>query len=209
MGWLEGSVLVRVNGQLLRVPLGLTVIKALEVVGVVLMRYCYSERLRVSGNCRSCLVEVEGQSKVGLGCVEVVREGMSLFIDSSFVSKRKEGVLEFLLRNHPLDCPVCDQGGECDLQEGSGLVGSGRGRMFEDYRREVVRRGFSSKVVDFMRRCILCSRCARYDSRGDVGLSLGLLGRSEGSSVSCYSAGSRGSSLVGNVIDLCPVGLLR
>lgn len=210
--WLGDSVLIRLNGQLVKVTLGLTIIKALESAGVVLMRYCYNERLRISGNCRSCLVEIRGQSKVGLGCVEFVKEGMELFVDSVSVNKRKEGVLEFLLRNHPLDCPVCDQGGECDLQDGSAFVGSGKGRVFEDYRREVVRRGFSVNVVDFMRRCVLCSRCVRYDSRGDVKLSLGVIGRSEISGVSCYSVGFGGvlgSALVGNVIDLCPVGFLR
>lgn len=199
---------IKVNNEVVRVRRGVTIIKGLEETGVRLSRYCYNERLEISGNCRMCMVEVKGAAKPVLGCVEVVREGMEIYTESALIKKAKEGVMELLLKNHPLDCPVCDQGGECDLQEGSVGFGTEKGRMLGKSRREVREKDFGGIVETEMKRCISCSRCARY--MGDITGSeeLGLLGRGERIEINKKDILNGKSNIVGNVIDICPVGKL-
>ena len=188
-------------------PIGSTLLEFLEFDGDRLSRYCYDKRLGTSGNCRMCLVEVRGAAKPVLGCTELVRDGLEFFTASALVEKSKEGILEFLLKNHPLDCPICDEGGECDLQEGSLSLGVLRSRNYEETRREVRVKYIDELVSGEMQRCILCSRCVRYglDILGNN--NLGLMGRGEEVEVSVSSVKSGDLEIEGNVIDLCPVGL--
>lgn len=202
------TVKIKINNVEFDVTKGTNIIKACEESGEKLSRYCYSERLAISGNCRMCLVEVKGAMKPVVGCVEKVREGMEIFTKSAMVKKSREGVMELLLVNHPLDCPVCDQGGECDLQEESMRVGTEAGRTFSKTRREVRDKNFGNLVSAEMKRCISCSRCVRYFEEVTGKESLGLVGRGEMIEISRYKNETIKMKMSGNVIDLCPVGKL-
>lgn len=195
-----------IDGVESEAPAGSTLLEFLEGGGDRLSRYCYDKRLGTSGNCRMCLVEVRGASKPIIGCTELVRDGLEVFTASALIEKSKEGIVEFLLKNHPLDCPICDEGGECDLQEGSLTLGASRSRNYEDSRREVRVKYIDELVSGEMQRCILCSRCVRYglDILGNN--NLGLMGRSEKVEVFGSSVKTSDVELEGNVIDLCPVG---
>lgn len=203
------DITILVNNKEVKVREGLTIIKALEEKGIKLSRYCYNERLGISGNCRMCMVEVKGVGKPLLGCVEKVREGIEIFTESALIQKSREGVMEFLLKNHPLDCPVCDQGGECDLQEGSMDVGSEKGRFYKATRREVRDKDFGRLIGTEMKRCISCSRCVRFMEEVTGNEELGLIGRGERIEINSRERGSiemMGSKVSGNIIDVCPVG---
>jgi len=199
---------IYVNGNKFKVNSGLTIIKALETLNIRLNRYCYNERLGISGNCRSCIVEVKNYNKLVIGCLEKVSDNMEIFTDSSLIKKRKEGILEFLLKNHPLDCPVCDQAGECDLQEGSMVDGNSLSRFYNDNKRKVKIKDFGLLVSSSMSKCISCSRCIRYITDILGNSYLGLLGRSDKVEINNYEELGSSTKLSGNVIDLCPVGLL-
>ena len=206
---------IEINGKKLKVERGITIMKACEIAGETLTgtkvgRYCYNERLLIGGNCRMCLVEVEGIGKPVVSCSEEVREGLKVYTETSLVRKSREGVMEFLLLNHPLDCPICDQGGECDLQDESIRVGSERNRSYGHVRKEVTEKDMGSLVKTVMIRCIACSRCVRYISAICGAGELGMVGRGVEVEVSNYINSSvRGNNMVGNVIDLCPVGYVR
>ena len=163
-GCIDRGVMVKlfINDKEVKVKIGTTIMKACEEAGIEkVSRYCYNERLLISGNCRMCLVEVVGIGKPVVSCSEEVREGMKVYSNSSLAKKGREGVMEAMVLNHPLDCPVCDQGGECDLQEESIRVGSDRNRNYLHIRKEVTEKDFGRLVKTSMRRCIACSRCVR------------------------------------------------
>ncbi|XP_069978159.1 NADH-ubiquinone oxidoreductase 75 kDa subunit, mitochondrial [Penaeus vannamei] len=186
---------------------GTTVLQAAAVAGVEIPRFCYHERLSVAGNCRMCLVEVEKSVKPVAACAMPVMKGWRIKTDSDMTRKAREGVMEFLLINHPLDCPICDQGGECDLQDQSMAFGSDRSR-FLDNKRAVEDKNIGPLVKTVMTRCIHCTRCVRFASEIAGVEDLGTTGRGSDMQIGTYVEKMLMSELSGNVIDLCPVGAL-
>jgi NADH-quinone oxidoreductase subunit G len=199
---------VTVDGVEIEVPAGVTALQACEMAGVEIPRFCYHERLSIAGNCRMCLVEVSpGPPKPAASCALPVAEGMEIKTDSEMVKKARNGVMEFLLINHPLDCPICDQGGECDLQDQAMAYGRD-GSRFEEHKRAVKDKHMGPLVKTIMTRCIHCTRCVRFATEIAGVPELGLLGRGEHAEITTYLEKSLDSELSANVIDLCPVGAL-
>lgn len=198
---------VFVDGKPLMVEPGTTVLQACEKVGVQIPRFCYHERLSVAGNCRMCLVEIEKAPKPVAACAMPVMKGWNILTNSEKSKKAREGVMEFLLANHPLDCPICDQAGECDLQDQSMMFGSDRSR-FLDGKRAVEDKNIGPLVKTIMTRCIHCTRCIRFASEVAGVDDLGTTGRGNEMQVGTYIEKMFTSELSGNVIDLCPVGAL-
>lgn len=186
---------------------GTTVMQACAAGGVEIPRFCYHDRLSIAGNCRMCLVEVERAAKPVASCAMPVMAGMKVKTDSPVTRKAREGVMEFLLVNHPLDCPICDQGGECDLQDQSMAFGSDRSRL-TDQKRAVEDKNIGPLIKTIMTRCIHCTRCIRFASEVAGVEDLGTSGRGSGMQVGTYVEKMFKSELSGNVIDLCPVGAL-
>ncbi|XP_068715494.1 NADH-ubiquinone oxidoreductase 75 kDa subunit, mitochondrial-like [Montipora foliosa] len=202
---------VFVNDKSLLVDPGLTVLQACAMAGVEIPRFCYHDRLSVAGNCRMCLVEVERSIKPVASCAMPVMKGMKVKTDSPMTRKAREGVMEFLLVNHPLDCPICDQGGECDLQDQSMAFGSDRSRFVDNMfsgKRAVEDKNVGPLVKTIMTRCIHCTRCIRFASEIAGVDDLGTTGRGNDMQVGTYVEKMFKSELSGNVIDLCPVGAL-
>lgn len=202
---------VFIDDQPVLVEPGTTVLQAAAMVGVEIPRFCYHERLSVAGNCRMCLVEVEKSPKPVAACAMPVMKGWRVRTDSPMTRKAREGVMEFLLMNHPLDCPICDQGGECDLQDQSMAFGSDRSR-FTDVaytgKRAVEDKDVGPLIKTIMTRCIQCTRCIRFASEVAGVDDLGTTGRGNDMQVGTYVEKMFLSELSGNVIDLCPVGAL-
>jgi len=196
-----------IDGKEVEVPAGTTVIQACEVAGVEIPRFCYHERLSIAGNCRMCLVEMEKSPKPIASCAMPAADGMVIKTDTPMVHKARKGVMEMLLINHPLDCPICDQGGECDLQDQALFYGFDRSRFLEQ-KRAVKDKDFGPLIETHMTRCIHCTRCIRFASEVAGTDELGALGRGEDMEISTYLDAIVGSELSGNVIDLCPVGAL-
>jgi NADH-quinone oxidoreductase subunit G len=196
-------------------PNGITLIQACDLAGVEIPRFCYHERLSIAGNCRMCLVEVAGMPKPVASCAMSVndlrpsRDGTlpTIITDSETVKKAREGVLEFLLINHPLDCPICDQGGECDLQDQTMAYGFDASR-FQDNKRAVEDKYLGPLIGTFMTRCIHCTRCIRFMTEVAGVEELGAIGRGEDMEITTYLEQGMLSNLSGNVVDLCPVGAL-
>ena len=189
------------------VPQNSPVLQACDSVGIDVPRFCFHERLLIAGNCRMCLVEIEKSPKPVASCTLPVMEGMKVFTRTPLVKKAQESVLEFLLLNHPLDCPICDQGGECDLQDQAMLFGSDSGRFYE-YKRGVEDKNCGPLVKTIMTRCIHCTRCIRFATE-IAGISdLGTTGRGRKTEIGTYVQKLIKSELSGNIIDLCPVGAL-
>lgn len=203
----EDAIEVFVDGYPVKIPKGFTVLQACEVAGVDIPRFCYHSRLSIAGNCRMCLVEVEKSPKPVASCAMPALPGMKIKTDTPVAKKAREGVMEFLLMNHPLDCPICDQGGECDLQDQSMAFGSDRGR-FTDVKRSVVDKNLGPLVKTVMTRCIQCTRCVRFATEVAGVQDLGMLGRGSGEEIGTYVEKLMTSELSGNVIDICPVGAL-
>eukprot|EP00249_Psilotum_nudum_P014651 c24940_g1_i1 orf=402-2753(-) len=203
----EDVIEVSVDGQPVQIPKGMTVLQACEAVGVEIPRFCYHPRLSIAGNCRMCLVEVEKTPKPVASCAMPALPGMKIKTDTPMVKKAREGVMEFLLANHPLDCPICDQGGECDLQDQSMVFGSDRGR-FTETKRSVVDKNLGPLVKTIMTRCIHCTRCVRFATEIAGVQDLGVLGRGGSEEIGTYVERLMTSELSGNVIDICPVGAL-
>ncbi|KAM7280808.1 hypothetical protein ACFE04_007942 [Oxalis oulophora] len=203
----EDAIEVFVDGYPVKIPKGMTVLQACEVAGVDIPRFCYHNRLSIAGNCRMCLVEVEKSPKPVASCAMPALPGMKIKTDTPIAKKAREGVMEFLLMNHPLDCPICDQGGECDLQDQSMAFGSDRGR-FTEVKRSVVDKNLGPLVKTVMTRCIQCTRCVRFASEIAGVQDLGVLGRGSGEEIGTYVERLMTSELSGNVIDICPVGAL-
>ena len=199
---------VTVDGEELEVPAGATVLQACEQAGKEIPRFCYHERLSIAGNCRMCLVEVKpGPPKPQASCALPVNEGQEIRTDTPMVKKAREGVMEFLLINHPLDCPICDQGGECDLQDQSMTYGKGTSRTQEN-KRAVTEKYMGPLIKTVMTRCIHCTRCVRFSEEVAGVDEIGALYRGEDMQITTYLEQAAAHELSANVIDLCPVGAL-
>ena len=198
---------VTVDGVEVKVEAGTTIMQACEEAGAEIPRFCYHERLSVAGNCRMCLVEVENAPKPVASCAMPVAADMVVSTTSDTVKTAREGVMEFLLINHPLDCPICDQGGECDLQD-QALGFGGDASRFEDNKRAVENKNMGPLVKTIMTRCIHCTRCVRFAQEVAGVPEIGAIGRGEDMEITTYLEASLDSELSGNVIDLCPVGAL-
>ena len=199
---------VTVDGVALEVPQGATVLQACELAGKEIPRFCYHERLSIAGNCRMCLVEVKpGPPKPQASCALPASEGQEIRTDSEMVKKAREGVMEFLLINHPLDCPICDQGGECDLQDQSVAYGRGKSRYHEP-KRAVTEKYMGPLINTVMTRCIQCTRCVRFSEEIAGVDEIGALYRGEDMQITTYLEKAAAHELSANVIDLCPVGAL-
>ncbi len=198
---------LKVNDIEVEVEDGLTVLQACEKAGVEIPRFCYHEKLSIAGNCRMCLVEMEKSPKPIASCAMPASEGMNIKTNTPFVEKARKGVMEFLLANHPLDCPVCDQGGECDLQDQSMFYGVDKSR-FKENKRSVPEKYMGPLIKTQMTRCIHCTRCVRFATEVAGVSELGAIGRGEDMQITTYLEQSMQSELSANVIDLCPVGAL-
>ncbi|MGE4322089.1 MAG: NADH-quinone oxidoreductase subunit NuoG [Sphingobium sp.] len=199
---------VTVDGVEVEVPQGATVLQACELAGKEIPRFCYHERLSIAGNCRMCLVEVKpGPPKPQASCALPAADGQDIRTDSAMVKKAREGVMEFLLINHPLDCPICDQGGECDLQDQSVAYGRG-GSRFDENKRAVTEKYMGPLVKTVMTRCIQCTRCVRFAEEVAGVPEIGAIYRGENMQITTYLEHAAKSELSGNVVDLCPVGAL-
>ncbi len=199
---------IKINGEEVDVEPGMTVLQACEQVGIEIPRFCYHERLSIAGNCRMCLVEVSpGPPKPQASCALPVAEKMEVKTNTPMVKKAREGVMEFLLINHPLDCPICDQAGECDLQDQAMAYGSGNSR-YKEPKRSVPEKNFGPLIQTFMTRCIHCTRCVRFATEVAGVPVLGGTSRGEHMEIGTYVEKSINSELSGNLVDLCPVGAL-
>ncbi len=198
---------VNVDGVEVEVESGTTIMQACEEAGAEIPRFCYHERLSVAGNCRMCLVEVENAPKPVASCAMPVAPDMVVSTTSDTVKAAREGVMEFLLINHPLDCPICDQGGECDLQD-QALGFGGDASRFDDNKRAVENKNMGPLVKTIMTRCIHCTRCVRFAQEVAGVPEIGAIGRGEDMEITTYLEASLDSEMSGNVIDLCPVGAL-
>jgi NADH-quinone oxidoreductase subunit G len=198
---------VTVDGVTVEVPNGSALIQACEAAGAEIPRFCYHERLSIAGNCRMCLVEVEKAPKPVASCAYPVADGMVVKTDSPMVRKARRGVMEFLLINHPLDCPICDQGGECDLQDQAYSYGMDHSRYAEN-KRSVKDKYLGPLVSTQMTRCIHCTRCIRFSSEIAGTPEMGATSRGENMEVGTYIEHALTSELSGNLIDICPVGAL-
>lgn len=196
-----------VNNQAIFVNKTISVLEACELNGINLPRFCFHERLNIAGNCRMCLVEIEKAPKPIASCAFPVSANMRIYTNTPLVQKARENVLEFLLLNHPLDCPICDQAGECDLQEQTLLFGSDRGRFFY-LKRAVEDKNCGVLVKTIMTRCIHCTRCVRFFKNICGQEEFGTTLRGSTTEIGGYIAKNLTSELSGNIIDLCPVGAL-
>jgi NADH-quinone oxidoreductase subunit G len=199
---------VTVDGIELEVPQGATVLQACELAGKEIPRFCYHERLSIAGNCRMCLVEVApGPPKPQASCALPAADGQMIRTDSEMVRKAREGVMEFLLINHPLDCPICDQGGECDLQDQAMAYGRGKSR-YDENKRAVTEKYMGPLIKTAMTRCIHCTRCVRFSEEVAGVDEIGALYRGEDMQITSYLEKAVSHEMSANVIDLCPVGAL-
>ncbi|KAH8712177.1 hypothetical protein GQ44DRAFT_830043 [Phaeosphaeriaceae sp. PMI808] len=203
------EVELTIDGKKVKIEAGAALIQACEKAGSTVPRYCYHEKLMIAGSCRMCLVEVERAPKPVASCAWPVQPGMVVKTDSPLVHKAREGVMEFLLANHPLDCPICDQGGECDLQDQSMRYGADRGRFHEiGGKRAVEDKNVGPLIKTSMNRCIHCTRCVRFSNDIAGAPEFGSFGRGNDLEIGTYIETALDSELSGNVIDLCPVGAL-
>ena len=204
----ENSLInIKINNKELEVDKNLTVMQACEIAGEEIPRFCYHDKLSIAGNCRMCLVEIEKAPKLVSSCTMPLMEGMSIITNSEKVNAGRKGVMEFLLINHPLDCPICDQGGECDLQDQAMYYGFDKSRYSEN-KRAVDNKNMGPLVNTIMTRCIHCTRCVRFATEVAGVPEIGAIGRGENMQITTYLEKSMESELSANVIDLCPVGAL-
>lgn len=198
---------IEIDGKSIEVENGQMIIEAADEAGIYIPRFCYHKKLSVAANCRMCLVEVESNRKTVPACATPISHGMKVFTRSAAAVRSQEAVMEFLLINHPLDCPICDQGGECELQDVS--MGFGRdASMYQETKRAVADDDLGSLIATEMTRCIQCTRCVRFGEEIAGLPELGGIGRGEQMQISTYVAHSMQSEVSGNIIDLCPVGAL-
>ena len=200
-------VKLKIDNKNIEVEPGTTILQACEIAGKEIPRFCYHEKLSIAGNCRMCLVEVSGSKKPVASCAMPVVDGQEIKTNSEMVKKAREGVMEFLLVNHPLDCPICDQGGECDLQDQAFNYGGGKSR-YELNKRSVKEKNMGPLIKTHMNRCIHCTRCIRFAEEIAGVEELGAINRGENMEISTYLEKAVTSEFSANLIDLCPVGAL-
>src|ERR1700754_4937407 len=201
--------IAKVDGVEVEFEAGMNVLQVAELAGKEIPRFCYHERLSIAGNCRMCLVEGRpGPPKPQASCALPAGDGMEIFTDTPMVRKARHGVMEFLLINHPLDCPICDQGGECDLQDQAMGYGRAAFHRFNENKRGVEDKYMGPLVKTIMPRCIQCTRCVRFATEVAGVPDLGATGRGEDMEITTYLEKAFASELSGNVVDLCPVGAL-
>lgn len=198
---------IEIDGKPLEVEHGSTIIDAADAAGIAIPRFCYHKKLSVAANCRMCLVQVEKFNKPLPACATPVADGMKIYTRSKAAVEAQQSVMEFLLINHPLDCPICDQGGECDLQDIAVAYGASGSRYAEE-KRVVFNKNIGPLISTDMTRCIQCTRCVRFLKEVGGMQELGLVGRGEHAEITAYVDKSVNSELSGNIIDLCPVGAL-
>ena len=198
---------IKINGKSIQVEPKTTIIQVADKAGIDIPRFCYHKKLTVAANCRMCLVEVKNFPKPLPACATQVMEGMEISTKSKFTKDAQQSVMEFLLINHPLDCPICDQGGECDLQDTAMAYGASASRYNEE-KRVVFNKNIGPLISTDLTRCIQCTRCVRFLKEVGGVMELGLIGRGEHAEISAYVDKSVESELSGNIIDLCPVGAL-
>ncbi|WP_137719158.1 NADH-quinone oxidoreductase subunit NuoG [Methylobacillus flagellatus] len=198
---------IEIDGKAVEVDHGTTIIDAADQLGIDIPRFCYHKKLSVAANCRMCLVQVEKFNKPLPACATPVADGMKIYTRSKSAVEAQKSVMEFLLINHPLDCPICDQGGECDLQDIAVAYGAPKSRYTEE-KRVVLNKNIGPLVSTDMTRCIQCTRCVRFLKEVGGMMELGLVGRGEHAEITAYVDKSVNSELSGNIIDLCPVGAL-
>jgi NADH-quinone oxidoreductase subunit G len=200
-------VKIKINGKTIKVSEKKTIIQVADENGIDIPRFCYHKKLSIASNCRMCLVEVKNIPKSLPACATFVNDGMEIFTNSKQTKDCQQSVMEFLLINHPLDCPICDQGGECDLQDTAMAYGSPKSR-YQEEKRVVLNKNLGPLVSTDLNRCIQCSRCVRFLKEVGGMQELGLIGRGEHAEISAYVEKSVDSEISGNIIDLCPVGAL-
>ncbi len=196
-----------INNKKINFEEGMNILQACELAGIEIPRFCYHDRLSIAGNCRMCLVEMEKSTKPVASCAMPAQDGMVIKTDTKLVKDARKGVMEFLLINHPLDCPICDQGGECDLQDQAMYYGYDKSR-YQENKRAVKNKYLGPLISTIMTRCIHCTRCVRFSTEVAGVDDLGMLGRGENAEITSYLEKTVESELSGNVIDLCPVGAL-
>ena len=196
-----------INGMEIEVESGTSVLQAAEMLGIEIPRFCYHDRLSVPANCRMCLVEVKGAPKPVASCAMAVGDGMEVTTNSEVIQKARKGVMEMMLINHPLDCPICDQGGECDLQDQAYGYGFDRSR-YRETKRAVKNKDIGPLIKTVMTRCIQCTRCVRFGEEIAGTADLGLLNRGEDVEIGTFVEKAVSSEMSGNMIDICPVGAL-
>lgn len=200
------SVTLTIDNHVIEVLSGTSVLQACEQLGIEIPRFCFHDRLSVAGNCRMCLVEMERSPKPIASCAMPCTENMVVFTNTPMVKKARSGVMEFLLINHPLDCPICDQAGECDLQDQA--MAYGMNGRFREKKRAVREKEFGPLIATAMTRCIHCTRCIRFHEEVGGVSELGTLGRGEDMEIDTYIEKAIRSELSGNLVDICPVGAL-
>lgn len=198
---------IKVNNVVVQINAGISILEACKTIGITIPRFCYHETLSIAGNCRMCLVEVEGMEKPVASCLTEISENIVIYTDSIFVKKARENVIEALLLNHPLDCPICDQAGECDLQDQTKSFGSNYSKFFSN-KRGVEDKNCGPLIKTIMTRCIHCTRCVRFGAEVAGIDYLGTFNRGTSTEIGSYVSDFFDSEISGNVIDLCPVGAL-
>jgi len=206
---MDAAVMINlsIDGREVQAQPGAMIIQAADAVGIYIPRFCYHEKLSIAANCRMCLVEVEKAPKPLPACATPVAEGMVVKTRSALAIEAQQGTMEFLLINHPLDCPVCDQGGECPLQDQAMGYGQDYSRYLEN-KRAMPALNLGPLIATSMTRCIHCTRCVRFGQEVAGNMELGATGRGESMAIETYLDGTVDSEVSGNMIDLCPVGAL-
>lgn len=198
---------IKINNNKFFINPGVSVLEACEFIGFHIPKFCYHQTLSIAGNCRMCLVEVANSPKPVASCALPISNNMTIFVDSPLVKKARENIVEMLLLNHPLDCPICDQGGECDLQDQAKMFGMDNSRFF--FKKRAVEDKYCGPLIrTIMTRCIHCTRCVRFNSEISGNSFFGTLNRGTHTEIGSYKKSSYSSVVSGNVIDLCPVGAL-
>jgi NADH dehydrogenase (ubiquinone) Fe-S protein 1 len=202
-------IFLTVNNVLFQTKKGSSILQACSSLDIEIPRFCFHNKLLVAGNCRICLVEIEKIPKPVAACaMPITIPGIRVFTDTPIVRKARESVMEFLLLHHPLDCPVCDQGGECDLQEQASTFGNDKSRFYHKRKRGVVNKNWGPLINTVITRCIQCSRCVRFFSEISVFSFLGIVNRGTSAEVGFFIETAPKSFFSGNVVDLCPVSKL-
>jgi NADH dehydrogenase/NADH:ubiquinone oxidoreductase subunit G len=203
----EELTCLSINNNEFLVKSDISIIEATKYIGIQIPRFCYHESLSIAGNCRMCLVELENSEKLVIACLTIIQEEDEILTNTLAVKKARENILETLLLNHPLDCPICDQAGECDLQEQTKIYGSNTNKLHSK-KRTVEDKNCGVFIKTVMTRCIHCTRCVRFSKEISNKEFFGLLQRGEKTEIGQYVDTFFNSNISGNVIDLCPVGAL-